>query len=154
MKIHDAGRVQRCHTLELLKPETVAEHSWGVAALVATSFRREATKELLIAAIFHDIGEKNVGDVPATTKWRMSPECRKELELLESEYRQALLGYDPLDELSEREKKILSYCDMLDFQFKMAREMSLGNESVDVAYMNAKKAAEERHREIIRHGRD
>lgn len=64
-----AHRVQRYHTNPhlALYGQTNADHAWGVAAIIAW-LKPDASADLLRAALFHDAGEYEVGDLPAPFK--------------------------------------------------------------------------------------
>lgn len=81
--------VKRWHMIDTTRQQTLAEHSANVAAL---AFGISATcpeayfgspKELLAAALFHDMEEVFVGDIPSHTKPYLQPDLEKlEVRLL------------------------------------------------------------------------
>jgi len=60
------GGVQRYHT-EPLPRQSVAEHSWRVRVIIDHLWP-DASQELKDAAIYHDVHEGLIGDLPAPTK--------------------------------------------------------------------------------------
>ena len=58
------GRVERCHTIPHLGSYSNATHSWGVAALIYLLWPEEFAT-LGPVALFHDVPEALVGDVPS-----------------------------------------------------------------------------------------
>lgn len=62
--------VQRYHT-EPGMAQSVGFHSYGVAVLIAR-FCNNPGVSLLKAALYHDLGEQVVGDVPSMQKWANS----------------------------------------------------------------------------------
>lgn len=63
-----AGSVQRYHVHAAgLFPQSVAEHSWRVAALLLRLWP-DAPRRLIVAALAHDLGEWFSGDVPYPAK--------------------------------------------------------------------------------------
>src|SRR5690349_19381109 len=64
--LRDGGQVRRWH-VERMPEQSVAEHSHGVAVILC--FICEPSALLLKAALFHDLAEKQVGDMPAPIKW-------------------------------------------------------------------------------------
>lgn len=64
-----SGHVRRWHQNPDMAAcgENNAEHQWNVAAILLY-IEPNATREQLIAALFHDVGELKVGDKPWTMK--------------------------------------------------------------------------------------
>lgn len=63
-----AGEVRRGHTVRDFH-QTIAEHSWRVAALLWHAYRGAPPAGLIEAALFHDAAEILTGDIPAPAKW-------------------------------------------------------------------------------------
>jgi 5'-deoxynucleotidase YfbR-like HD superfamily hydrolase len=122
----------RAHTKRVLKPQTVAEHSYHVAMLCWKLCDREPSAELLKAALFHDLAESYTGDVPANVKWA-SPTIKAELERLEGEFEKEHHLYLPL---RPEDEKILKWADALELMWYCVDEMNLGNRFVDDMYSN------------------
>ena len=89
--------------------ETNAEHQWSVAMLVLT-MEPEASRDLLIAALTHDAGEIDVGDLAFTSA---APEGYREME------RDARAALIDIPELSPREHMILAAADRISAYHKM-----------------------------------
>lgn len=84
----DAGRTARWHTMPHATPESVGEHSWNLA----TSMRLvwpDAPDWIIIEALYHDVGEAQVGDLPWPVKAN-NPTLMREFETLELEARKRL----------------------------------------------------------------
>lgn len=62
-----SGKVRRWHTHHSME-QTNADHCWGVAMILIKLVKPEPSKELLIAALFHDVGEYLAGDMPGYAK--------------------------------------------------------------------------------------
>jgi hypothetical protein len=62
-----AGLVQRYHTWPTLKPQDVASHTWQVIRILLAIWP-EAPQDLIVYAMFHDIGEVVTGDLPYPVK--------------------------------------------------------------------------------------
>jgi 5'-deoxynucleotidase YfbR-like HD superfamily hydrolase len=103
------GEVQRYHTWPVSK-QTVGCHSWGVA-MIAQRLWPKCRKELLLAALEHDLGEQVMGDVPAMAKWR-APKFFEEFEKAEAEAR-TQFGFNA-SELSPEEQQVLKLADILE----------------------------------------
>ena len=57
------SEVKRYHTVTTLVSETVGHHSHGVA-MMCLMFDPMASRQLLMAALFHDLAEHQTGDIP------------------------------------------------------------------------------------------
>lgn len=130
-----AGKVKRYHTEDLLRDQTVAEHSWGVLLLVLLLGGDEITGSLLQAAALHDCHEKFFGDIPAPAKWS-NPEFAKMIKEVE-EYYDTMTGIQPLmNSLTEEQRKILKSADMLEMALYILEERIKGNTNADVIFWN------------------
>lgn len=72
-----SGKVRRWHTHANLN-QTVADHSWGVAAILLL-IHPDPSQSLLREAIFHDCGELIIGDIPAPSKLALIADLREAL---------------------------------------------------------------------------
>jgi 5'-deoxynucleotidase YfbR-like HD superfamily hydrolase len=66
----DGGNTRRYHTMPTLQQDTVGHHSYNVACVIM-ALRPDCRKELLMAALKHDMAEHRVGDMPAPAKRSM-----------------------------------------------------------------------------------
>lgn len=66
--ILNSARTRRFHTQSVLVTETVGEHSFSVAWLCWYFTDGEASRELLLRALMHDMSEHIVGDVPSPSR--------------------------------------------------------------------------------------
>lgn len=123
------GATIRYHAQPEIPVQTVAEHAWGVAALLVRWFKEDLTVNMLAAAIVHDSGECDVGDIPSPTKKKF-PELRKELAKLEHA-KMAKLGLaDYEGQLSHHEYALLKLCDMLEGYFYTGKAVLRYNEGM------------------------
>lgn len=122
-EIWEAGGVRRYHTERLIGPgQTVAEHSWGVATLVALLWP-EASTLLLRAALLHDIAERWTGDGAFTAKRRW-PALKAALDRAEADvFAELGAGY----ELSAEDQARLKVADRLEMVLFIAEQRALGN---------------------------
>jgi 5'-deoxynucleotidase YfbR-like HD superfamily hydrolase len=65
--ILNGSEVKRFHTLITHQLETVGHHSHGVACLTLM-LDPDASRQLIIAALFHDLAEQHTGDIPSPAK--------------------------------------------------------------------------------------
>lgn len=108
-KVLQSSGVSRFHAVPGLTPQTIAQHSWGVAIL-CQHFKPKCRKELVLAALTHDCTEMVTGDIPATAKWQ-SPELKTILDKIES---QTEKEWGIQFELNPEEKRLLKLCDGLE----------------------------------------
>lgn len=117
-----SGAVKRCHTLLTTSENRVDAHSWGVAVL-AHLLWPNASKELILACLFHDAAETLVGDVPHPTK-KLIPLVGDNFDKVEEEALHEI-GFD--FPLSVEDYVRLKFCDMFDFLLYMLVERAQGN---------------------------
>lgn len=124
-----SGQVVRKHTMMNLRPENIAEHTWGVLHVLLSVFT-EVPTQLLIKCLYHDFGERATGDIPGPVKWA-NPVIANHCEEMEQKYiRDNLvpqLSQIMGNGINEREKYILEFCDRIEFCFSMYREIMMGN---------------------------
>lgn len=108
-KVLQSSGVSRFHAVPGLAPQTIAQHSWGVAML-CQYFKPKCRKELVLAALTHDCTEMVTGDIPATAKWQ-SPELKTMLDKIESHTEKE---WGIQFELNPEEKRLLKLCDGLE----------------------------------------
>ena len=123
--IYRGGKTKRFHTADTLTEQNVAEHSFGVAWICAVIYGEAVRKELLLAALAHDLAEHRVGDVSSVVKTQ-HPDLRQKLELMETNHLVAHeLDFAP--DLSDEEKKVLKMADMMEGMLFCIRERWLGS---------------------------
>ena len=125
--MRDGMLVRRYHQYTTLETDTVGKHSCGVA-LFAQMIKPNCRKEVLLAALFHDLGECVLGDIPSPTKRMLSAGCRDELDFIETRSLKAN-GYDT-ELLTDEEVSLLKLCDCLDGFAFCIEELNRGNRSI------------------------
>lgn len=133
--ISEGGSVVRYHTRPGIKPDTDAHHSHGVAMLcellsgggTKPQTGANASANLLMAALSHDLAEQKPGDMSAPAKrlLRIGTYLHEVEQATLSEF-----GLDYEQFLTEREKLILSLADCFDGMMYCCRELTLGNRNV------------------------
>lgn len=64
------GVVQRYHTAPSVGGgQNVAAHTWRAMVILHTLWP-DTSKEALLYMLYHDVAESQLGDLPATTKWK------------------------------------------------------------------------------------
>lgn len=112
VKAYRSGLVQRYHQNPDLARlgQTNSAHQWGVCLFV-TSLHPNPSKELIQAALTHDVGEIDVGDLSGPFK-RREVEFAEQHRVLETHAREAILGGD--FDLTEDDHRWLDFCDKLE----------------------------------------
>lgn len=128
----DSACVTRFHTARVVHDETVAEHSFNVVNMLLIMTNGYAKRDLLLAALVHDMGEPQVGDIPSPVKRALPPEVGETMESLEME---AILNIHPYLEgphggLGADDYALISLADKLDGLMKCRDELRLGNKGI------------------------
>lgn len=129
-----AGRVQRWHTWNMLKPQTVAAHSHRVAMLYVQIYGLPRA-EVLLFCLQHDLGELHSGDIPFGAKQR-SVYLKGASNDLEIEGLTAMGLTQPV--LTEQEFKRVKICDILELYEHCSIEFYMGNQFAQVCCENVK----------------
>lgn len=131
--IFKGGKSKRFHTESVLQEQDIAAHSFGVAWCCEIITGGKASKNLIMAALAHDLAEHKVGDMPSPAKRKYDIGNRlsvvEEGLLLE----QRLAYYN---DLTQEEEKVLKFADLLDGLLYCYKEKMLGNNFIDEAYQN------------------
>lgn len=122
------GQVVRKHTMENIRAENTAEHTWGLIMLLMVAWPNVPMR-IIKAAQIHDSGERATGDMPGPTKWA-NPVLSDEMDKLEREHMLDSLPKHLCDELksmNDADWGVIEYFDRAEFCVSMARERRLGN---------------------------
>lgn len=132
LKFIQAGAdVKRFHTKLTLQSETVGHHSHGVAmlCLLLDPFSR---KEVLAAALVHDLSEHITGDIPSPAKREYG--IGDQVNRLEESLLRSVGLSMPI--LSDGEIRTLKLADIFQGMLFCARELSLGNSRMREVFDN------------------
>lgn len=125
MAAREGGWVERVHTCVKTRPYRVDSHSWAVALLAWELFPQSCTNEFIMACLMHDIPERWVGDSPYPAKY---PLTRGRLGALLHKAEAPIVEALHLEKpMTDRERQILSFCDLLEFVLWAREEANLGN---------------------------
>jgi 5'-deoxynucleotidase YfbR-like HD superfamily hydrolase len=114
--------VLRYHTVRTLAQETVGHHSHQVA-LLCTLIDPNASRELLMAALMHDLAEQVTGDIPSPAKRQFG--ISDQVSAMEAKIMRSV-GIDfPM--LTMEEARVLKLADLAQGALFCARELALGN---------------------------
>lgn len=129
--LREAGSVERAHTTPHHGSYSVAKHSWDAACLLLV-LHPEPSIELLKAVLWHDVGERWTGDVPATAKWA-DGELARRLDQLEQ---RCMLELGINQVLSAEERTWLAAVDAIELYLWATDQVNLGNQCVTVILDN------------------
>jgi len=125
IKLRTGGDTERCHGIRHQRSYSVASHTWGVMVLLYVLWPDDYDR-LSKYALFHDVPEAWVGDIPATTKRYHSSvraACsdmeRKIFRLLDIPSEQTLVPDDYVK---------LKACDQLELYLWAMEEIAGGNQ--------------------------
>lgn len=127
-----SGRVRRYHTEELLKPQDVAQHSYGVAWLCWWLRQGQVSAALVMHALAHDAAEHGLGDIPSPTKRELG--IRLQVDVAEAALMRA--NGVSLPELTTYEEYVLKLADALDGVLHCVHELELGNQTLYAVFLN------------------
>lgn len=130
-----SGRVRRYHTVPCVEQQTVADHTWGVLALIA-AYHPSPSAALFRHVIWHDMGEREIGDVPYTL-CEIDDELKRKLNDYEKEIVEAKLdGLQQVGQLTMDDYNWFKTCDMLELVFYCRHQWTLGNTYMLPIYSN------------------
>jgi 5'-deoxynucleotidase YfbR-like HD superfamily hydrolase len=122
-EIRSGLNVKRFHTTHRTQQETVGHHSANVCAILLR-LDPNVSRDLLVAALMHDVAEAYTGDVPAPFKWD-NPDAKN--ALLDGEIAYTLKHDIPEPDLLGPELVLLKVADMMDLILSSLEEMGRGN---------------------------
>jgi 5'-deoxynucleotidase YfbR-like HD superfamily hydrolase len=138
--VYKAGKVTRWHTKGDIPPQSIADHSWGVAMLIMAYHPRPSI-ELIQAALVHDLGEIYTGDIPYSAKLRW-PDFRDLLAKKEKDAMDDLGASVYMTQLLPGEKAWLKWADQEESRRYL---VSIGGppELIEDCYAEARRLAAE-----------
>jgi 5'-deoxynucleotidase YfbR-like HD superfamily hydrolase len=128
-----AGNVLRWHTWPVSRNQTNAEHQWNVARIVL-AINPGASRELIMEAMFHDLGEIATGDPPYPIK-RENPRLKEEMDRLETDTRRTMVlpwSLPPQHPLTVFETWVLKLADCIETWEFALEEIMRGNRFCDL----------------------
>lgn len=125
MDLYNAGAVKRWHTVNTLKEQDLAAHSWGVAMIVSYL---GGSPRAVQAALVHDLHESEFGDFPFQTK----RDFREVLEVERTVQAQFANIHDIENEedLNASERALVKWADLFESWLWARREMKMGNQGM------------------------
>tara|TARA_R110000787_G_scaffold156836_4_gene270786 strand:- start:392 stop:829 length:438 start_codon:yes stop_codon:yes gene_type:complete len=113
--------------LQTINEQRNGQHSWGVAVIIHKLWP-DCSRDLLLAALYHDVPEYITGDIPADCKWRFD-ELSTELSAAETEII-GDLGIPKPGHLPIKDYRRLKIADMLELMWFCLEEMQMGNTTI------------------------
>lgn len=132
LAMREASRVERGHTIRHIGEYTNGQHSFDMLTL-ALQLRPESSAEFLKAIIYHDLGERWVGDMPHPAKAE-SPEHAASGRALEETIARRL-GW--AQEMTVPEARWLSALDRLEFLLWADDQVNMGNRHLEAVLERA-----------------
>ncbi len=125
-----SGRTVRKHTMDVMRRETTAEHTWG-AMLLLEKYAPYAPARVLKFVLRHDSGEKRTCDLPAHLCWEY-PAIKELVEELEHKHGlEVMTGPYPEHvhdhKLSAEELVLVEMVDRAEFVLSCLYELRMGN---------------------------
>lgn len=119
------NEVKRFHTVKRLREETVGHHSANVCGILL-ALDKHCSRDLLVAALTHDLAEQHTGDVPAPAKWE-SDNLRNTLRHVEVNWLVEHVEPHLTGGTSLWEEAMLKLADMTDLVLSCIEEKRMGN---------------------------
>lgn len=131
------GRTKRFHTVPTVEGQNVGCHSYEVAMLCQL-LEPGCRKELILAALTHDIAEHVVGDVPAPTKRATVGGGHVTIGTLMEDLEDGVLADAQIytSELTADEQRTLKLADYLSGMLTCIYERRMGNKALLNVYRN------------------
>ena len=132
--IYNGGASKRFHTCRTQNTQDIAAHSFGVAMVCEKITEGRARKELIMAALCHDLAEHIVGDIPSPAKRGLG--ISKQF----GEYEESILRANGLGSyeasLSADEQRVLKLADIIDGLMFCLSELRHGNKHLAIVFKN------------------
>jgi 5'-deoxynucleotidase YfbR-like HD superfamily hydrolase len=135
--LYEAGSVKRYHTQVTIKEQDLAAHQWGVAMICQEIYPGDI--KLIKAALVHDLGESQTGDIPYTAK-RLYPTLSEISDMAEEAFAKKHGIYTDLD---DKESHCLRWADMFECYLFSRRESWMGNQTMRIIMDTARRALAE-----------
>ena len=130
-----AGKVKRWHCASIHQPQDVGNHTFGVMAVLLYITEGEVSKELLLAALMHDMAEGQTGDTPHPFK-KQYPD---EFNFLEDAAMESVFEYEQ-QLITIEEANLLKVADLLEMGIYASYEHAMGNTYSITILINVLKA--------------
>ena len=123
----EAGAVTRWHLIPHIGVDTVANHSWNATMLLLELYP-EASRRLIVYMLNHDVTERWMGDIPASSKG-MFPLISKGVGVAE-EWLEEKFDIPSARGLDENERRWARAIDALESAIWCREQLQMGNQMV------------------------
>jgi hypothetical protein len=123
-----AGLVKRYHVWPTIRTQQVDGHSWQNIRILLAVWP-DAPRHLLVYAMFHDIGEVGVGDMPWPAK-NLNPEMQRIMDEGERTVHEDMVErfmVPPPVEITDFERLVFKTCEYLEMMEFGFNEVNMGN---------------------------
>lgn len=127
----EAGAVQRWHLVPHHGVDTVANHSWN-ATILLLELNPKASRALIVYMLHHDVTERWIGDIPASSK-SMFPRIGYGVRAAEEELEREM-NLPGTHDLTEKERQWARAIDGLEAAIWCREQLAMGNRMVENAY--------------------
>lgn len=130
--IFNGGYSTRYHTADVHNRQDIGNHSFGVAWFCELITQQRCTKDLIMAALSHDLAEHIVGDIPSPSKRALN--IGEMLDAVEQKHlNEAGVGVYSVA-LNNHEQQVLKFADCLEGMMYCIRERKIGNRNVEIIF--------------------
>ena len=127
-KIREGGYVSRYHTFQLIGGQSVAEHTFGVLCILFQLYGTTGIgMNLVVGALYHDVIEKETGDIPRTAKDKF-PYIGAAIEEAEQDVH---LRWNTKIDLSNEQRRRLKFADTVEGALFCIDQIRLGNKNLN-----------------------
>ena len=124
-RIRNGGNVKRYHTIPIIREQSNAAHSWGVAVLFDQLWGVKSMNGVR-ASLYHDCAEYVTGDIPAPIK-RSSKNVKEAINEVEHKFNTELgITVD----LNKEDQVKVKFCDCLEGALFCLEELEMGNKMI------------------------
>lgn len=130
--IFSGGYSTRYHTADVHNRQDIGNHSFGVAWFCELVTQGRCTKDLIMAALSHDLAEHIVGDIPSPSKRELNLGTMFDA-IEQKQLDSAGVGHYGLA-LNSNEQQVLKFADCMEGLMFCIRERKIGNRNVEIIF--------------------
>lgn len=117
--------VRRWHTCPMRCEQTVADHTARMMQILVVVWP-DVSREALIAALHHDVGEFWTGDIPSPVKKRLDENMSEKMHSVEAEFVREVFTFD-LEELAPEDQERIAFADLMELLLTCLDELNRGD---------------------------
>lgn len=127
--VREAGHVERAHNVPHHGSYSVGKHSYDVVSILLL-LHPSPSNQLIRAALWHDMPERFLGDLPAPAKW-YNPKLNKQYQDAEQSVLDRFGEHDLMSRLTLEETDWLHAADRLELLMWADDQLALGNRHIE-----------------------